>query len=786
MLRKFPGLAVAGGSGIAAAVAIATGTFSLIYDNFLTASVPLPEGSRIVSVEFWDSAARKPESRLLYDLSTWNATGLRSLAEIGAFRIQSLHLTNPQSSATAPEGTRVAAVTPSAFRIARIPPLMGRYLEDRDAVPGAPPALVMSEQVWRNRYSSDPSILGKTVTLGGVPYAIAGVMPRGFAFPIHDHWWIPLVAPHVTRPLTGPAIQVFGRLAPDATLETAQAELAAFGQRRMQEHPKLYEHLQPHTLPYAFPFTGVHSTAEVGGLVAIQGALLSLLVLVCLNVMILVYTRTALRQAEIGVRTALGASRRRIVSQLFLEALLLSVAASAMGLAIAHFALRAIGIATLPLSASLPFWLSFRLSGTAIVYAVLLAIVAAAIIGIIPALQATRKGLHTGFRVAGLDGMRLGRVWTVLIVAQVCFAVALLPPSISAAWRDSSNSLAGLSFPAAEYLTFAVASDADDASFARLQTELQRRIAAESGVRQVTFSAAYPGNEPGTRIEDEQAVQHEVRINRIDPGFFTAFDVPILAGRAFAQPDTSLGSDTILVNASFVRDILHGANALGRQIRLEPGVGRRYQIVGVVPDFPTGVSQGMKDTQARVYRAAAPGSIRPALLAVGLRTSAAAFAPRLREIAVSVDPGLELQQIRTLDEVLQSEQWINRVTAAVFLAVTLSVLVLSSAGIYALMSFTVSQRRREVGIRMALGANASQIVRSIFSRALLQLSSGAGLGALLAIWLDRASQGEAMSGYGTIAIPGVAVAILVVGFLAALGPTRRSLQIQPTEALREQ
>lgn len=788
MLRKFPALALAGGGGIAAAVAIATGSFSLVYDNFLTSSVPLPEGDRLVAIELWDSAAHRPEPRLLYDVRDWTAA-LRSFSGVGTFRIQSLHLT--ASPGAEPEGVRVAVVTPSTFRIAGVPPMLGRYLEDRDAAVGAPPVAVIGEQVWRNRYAGDASILGRTVTLGGVPYTIAGVMPRGFAFPVNDHLWIPLVAPDaVQRPLTGPGVQAFARLAPGASVASAQAELNALAQAHMRQHPNLYEHLRPQVMPYAFPFTGVHGTADVGGLLAIQGALLSLLVLVCLNVMILVYTRTALRQAEIGLRMALGASRARIVAQLFLEALLLSAAASAVGVGLAHVALRAIGVATLPLSASLPFWLSFRLSGGAILYAMALALVAAAIVGIVPALQATRKGLYTGFRVAGLDGMRLGRVWTVLIVAQVAFAVALLPPSVSAAWRDSRDSLAGLGFPAAEYLSFEAASDTDDVTFARLQAELLRRLASEPEVRAVTFSSAYPGNEPGLRVEDEEGAQHQVRLNRVDPAFLAAFDVPVLAGRGFGPADATPSSGTVLVNAAFVRDVLHGANALGRTIRFGPGNNpRRYEIVGVVPDFPAGVSQGMKDTAARVYQAAEAGSIRPPLVAIRLLPNsapAAAFLPRLRQIAQSVHPALELRQVRTLDEVLRSEQWISSVTAAVFLAVTLSVLALSSAGIYALMSFTVSQRRREVGIRMALGADTRQIVASIFSRAFRQLSGGALAGAALAIALDRASQGEAMSGYGAVAIPAVALAMLMVGFLAALGPARRSLRIQPTEALREQ
>jgi predicted lysophospholipase L1 biosynthesis ABC-type transport system permease subunit len=186
---------------------------------------------------------------------------------------------------------------------------------------------------------------------------------------------------------------------------------------------------------------------------------------------------------------------------------------------------------------------------------------------------------------------------------------------------------------------------------------------------------------------------------------------------------------------------------------------------------------------------AAAGQVQPAAISIRMRRGAvppSAFAQRLREIADSVDPDLSLRGVKGLDEALRGEQWISRMTAAAFAAVTLSVLILSSAGIYALMSFTVSQRRKEVGIRMALGANRMQVVASIFSRAVSQLAAGAAVGIALGLAIDIASGGVAMRGNAAVALPGVALVLLAVGFMAALGPTRRSLRIHPTEALREQ
>ncbi|HEU0007419.1 MAG TPA: ABC transporter permease [Terriglobia bacterium] len=836
MLVKYPGLALAGGVGIAVAVAIAAGGFSLIYDNFLTSSVPLEEGDRLVSIELWDSAASNPEPRILRDYHVWREE-LKSVQEISAFRILAPNLI---ASGAQPESVRVAAMSASGFRVARVRPLMGRYIEEEHEREGAPSVVVIGENVWRNRFAGDPAILGRIIQLGATPHTIVGVMPKGFAFPVNDHFWVPLRAGFATpEPLTGPALRVFGRLAPGATLAGAQAELAAIGQRTALAFPKIYAPLRPQVMPYARPFAGIHGTMDVTGLLAMQGIFVALLVLVCLNVTILVYTRTATRQAEIGVRTALGASRGRIVAQLFIEAFVLSAVAALAGVAIAALALRWIATATLPLASVLPFWVSFRLSPQAVLYAVVLSVFAAAIVGIVPALQATRRRLQTGLRVTGAGGMRLGKTWTILIIAQVSFAVALLPPALSSAWKDIQDGFAGLGFAAEEFLSVQLGMDSVPGAaagtreftrrFASRQTELMRRLEAESRVSSVTFAMFYPGDEGNARIEAEgvapfpsqsgvaasgsairsETEVHEVRFNRVDVNFFRTFEVPILAGRGFEPADiASAGAGpslqngelpeggAVVVNLSFAQRIF-GRNALGRRIRYvdrnrgaaaQDAESRRwYEIVGIVTDFPTGASPGMRDTEIKVYHVVAAGQVQPAAIAIRMRDGApSTFTQRLREIAAAVDPDLHLRDIRGLDEALRSEQWISRMTAAAFVAITVSVLMLSSAGIYALMSFTVSQRRKEIGIRIALGADWKRIVTSIFSRALLQLASGAALGAALGITLQKASGDVLMRGNAAVVVPVVSLVILVVGFLAALGPTRRSLRIDPTEALREE
>lgn len=820
MLFKYPGLTLAGGGGIAIGVAIAAGGFSVIYGTYLATALPLEQGDRLVSMEIWDSAASMPERRVLYDFHLWRQH-LKSVQEISAFRTLTPNLIVPGSQ---PVSVRVAAMSASGFLAARATPLLGRYLVEEDDRQGAAPVVVIGETIWRDRFGGDPGILGRTIQLGATLHSVVGVMPEGFAFPVNHRFWVPLRAgAALPEPVAGPEVMVFGRLAPAANLESAQAELTAIGQRTAQQFPRAYAQLQPRLLPYAYPFLGLHQPRDVSALHAMQGIGTSLLLLVCLNVAILVYSRTAVRQCEISIRTALGASRARIVAQLFVESLVLSVLAAAAGVGIASLALRLTRAATLPIAADLPFWLSFDLSPAAVLYAGALSVLSAAIVGIVPALKATRRDVQSGLRIigAGGSGMRLGRMWTTLIVAQVGCAVAILPVAVFQGWENLRIGLAGPGFSAEQYLTAQVGMEsmpgADQTPagraalsqrFARRQTDLIRRLEAEPRVAGVTFSKNHPGDERNTLIEIESApgspharADHfEVKTNRVDIRLFEVFEIPVLAGRGFEPADLAAAAagrgeaaeSGAVVVSQLLAQRLFGGNALGRRIRYAEGGGREgsgrwYEIVGIVPDFPAGVSPAMEDSLLTMYHPAASGELLPAALQIRLRGGdPEAFGVRLREIAAQVDPDLHMRNIRGMEEFLRSEQWINRLQAGVLAGITLSVLMLSAAGIYALMSITVSQRRKEIGIRTALGADGRQIVLSIFSRAIRQLAIGSGLGMAVAAALERTSGSLLLKGHAPIVLTGVALLMMAVGCLASLGPARRGIRIEPTEALREQ
>jgi predicted permease len=808
MLIKHPGLTLVGGLGMAVAIAIGAGSFAFFYSH-LYPNLPLDEGDRIIAVENWNTRVNNEERHSTHDFVTWRRE-LTSVRDLAAFRSYYRNLIVPGGPA---EVIRIADMTASGFSVARVRPLLGRHLVPDDERQGAAPVLVIGYEAWKTRFASDPRIVGRTVRLGNRVHTVVGVMPERFAFPMNFSYWTPLrIDPSAHERGKGPEMLVFGRLAPGVTRDEAQAELTTLGRRAAAAYPRTHARLRPQVLPYTYPLLDIQDVG-LWSVSMMQFMVSMLLVVVAVNVAILVYARTATRLGEITVRSALGASRRRIVAQLFAEALVLSAAAAVVGLGVAQLVLRMANRIMEDETVGAPFWIDYGLSPATVVYVLGLTLLSAVIVGVLPALQATGKRLQSSLRqLGGGTGMRLGRTWTVLIVAQVGFAVAALPMAVAMGWNEVRNVGTRPTFAAGDYISGYMVMDQDAAGmdpaasqrahaarFAAHRAEIERRLQAEPAVTAVTFSSGVPGGEPTAQVEiegvptPEGARGHETGFNRVDPGFFDVLGAPVLTGRRFAAADLDTASSAVVVNRSFVRQHLGGGNALGRRVRYvttdddgETGgsVGRWYEIVGVVDDLHTN-SLEPDLALARLYHPLVPGAASAGLLTARVRGSTPAeFGARLREITTSLDPTLRVGEVRTLDDIDRQGKQALRLIALVLTMVTLSVLLLSAAGIYALMSFTVLQRRKEIGIRAALGAHPRRLLGSIFSRALAQLALGLGVGLGAAALLDLTTGGELMAGKGPLLLPLVAALMFVVGLLAALGPARRGLRIQPSEALR--
>ena len=404
LLIKNPWLTLVSTVGITVGIAIASGMFGFVHANF-DPTVPLDEGDRVVALENWDVAGNNENRQSLHDFVTWRDQ-MTSVIEISAFRELSATM---RAGDFVPETVRIAAMTASGFRVARVPARLGRSLMPDDEQAAAPPVVVIGYQVWKSRFEQSPSVLGQQVRFGFVQYTIVGVMPEGFEFPVNHQYWIALRANPSSIPRgAGPELFVFGRLAPGATMASAQAELSVIGQRAAAEFPHTNASLKPQVLGYTRPINDTQDGGP-GSVVMMQLVVTLVLVVVALNVAILLYARTATRRGEIAVRTALGASRSRIVAQLFVEALVLSLVPALLGLALGQYAVelgnRIVGLDVM--GGDAPFWLEQGPQLSTILYVLGLVVLTAAIAGILPALHATRRRGGADLRqLGGSTGMR--------------------------------------------------------------------------------------------------------------------------------------------------------------------------------------------------------------------------------------------------------------------------------------------------------------------------------------------------------------------------------------------
>jgi putative ABC transport system permease protein len=807
MLVKYPGLTIVGGLAMAFGIWFGAVTFEML-GIVTTTKLPLPDADRIVEVEIRDAKANKAEAKALHDFQRWRSS-VRSVTDLGAYRDLSANVVGADSAA---HPAFAAEISASAFRITRERPLHGRVLTESDERAGAPPVAVVGFELWRDRLGADPNIVGRSVRIGSGHATVVGVMPEGFGFPIAHELWMPFRTDGAAiAPRSGPPITVFGKLAPGATLETAQAELTSIGRRLAAESPATHAQLQPRIRGYGQP--DAPGPDELVMTIVIYTFVVVLLVVVCSTVALLLFARAASRETEILVRSALGATRGRLVTQLFAEALVLGGVAVVVALAAAQLALRNWGRPYLEANyPQLPFWYEFNLSPMTVLVACGLAVLGAAIAGIIPARKITR-GLGTQLKVgtAGGGGVKFGGVWTAVIVVQVALTVAL--PAVVLLLQSEFKRVESydMGFAEDQYLGVNVAiddtsaaTDATRARFTGLLETFRRRLEAEPGVVGVTFVDVLPSEwHDYRRVEltslGEQGT-HIVATAAIDPSYFQVLRQPPKAGRAFSAADLGPDSRVVIVDDAFVDTVLKGRNPIGQRLR----IGTRaqfdsaatdiplYEVVGLVKEL--GLSPAaMPQRWPGLYFPVAPGSQGALQMIVHARGDPLAIAPRVRELATAVDPTLRIGTLQRMDGVTASQLWFNRLWMRMMIGLTSIALLLSLAGIYAVLSYTVARRTREIGVRVALGAGARRVITSIFRHPMTQVTAGVVAGVVLIILAATAASNTTQfegTGVGVLTasdyalLVGYAILMLAVCALACIVPTMRALRVQPTEALR--
>jgi predicted permease len=634
-------------------------------------------------------------------------------------------------------------------------------------------------------------------------------MPPRFGFPRDQQAWVPLPVQDAP-PRQGPGVQVFGRLADGASWQDAAAELDVVSARFAADQPTTHAQLRTRVRAFAGRTPGDPVRLED---VLIHAIVLLVLGAVSTNVATLIFARTAMRESEIIVRHALGASRVRVIAQIVTEGLVLTLAAAMLGIVVAQATVRYAWAKTNQIIGdSLPFWVDLTLEPASIAYALLLALVAATLIGLLPALQATRVLVQRGLQGITSTGgtMKFGGIWSFIIGAQVAFTLLCLPPAVGIASNVLRDQATWPEFPADRYLSFRFSTDnealagehgvPDDGQIAarraRAYEELAGRLREEPGVTHVTHGDRLPTMYPEwVMVEMEQDGAPPARLQgnyeggfamaAVGAGYHDAFGAKIVAGRGLHTADAGAPNRPVVVNEAFMRVV--GRSPVGARVRTlqrssERELGPWHEIVGVVTDLET-LFPADWGAAAYIYRAAAAVELDPVVVAVRVAGDAAPLVRRVGVLARQVDTGLHLRDIVTLDDIVAQEQKRMVFGSVVFGSVLLVALVFSAASLYALMAVAVQRRTREIGIRIALGANSRSVLRSVFARAGRQL--GGGIIAGNSIILLIAWRADGLTAELLIALVIMSVIMAAVGVLACAAPARRALRVQPTEALRQ-
>ena len=804
MLRKYPGLTLAGGFALAIAIGIGAGWYDLS-GKLLAPTIPLPEGDRLVLIETQNTLTNAPEARVTRDFLDWRRE-LGTIEELGAYRTSNRNLMVGNS---APEPIQMAELTAAAFGAARVPPVLGRALAESDEKPGAPSVVVLGYDVWRRSFGGRQDVIGSTVKLGNTPASVIGVMPKDFRYPINHEAWTPLSFRTSYAALEGGPISVIGRLAPGVLREQANAELQVFGQRMAASLPATHEHLRPAVRQLGAAPDGL----DILQLAQRNLPALLVLMIACMSVGTLVYARTATREGEIAIRSAVGASRARIIAQLFVEALLLAMIAAAVGLVAADRAITWVAGNFNRSSGGTPFWFTPGLKLSTILYGSGLALVSAAMLSILPALKVTRARLQTCLanRAAGGAMLRFGRVWTGAMIVQVALTAMGLPVVLETASEAMRNLRIRSAFPSREYVAARIdveqrsgdeAAPAIEARREQTLTEFQRRIAQEPGVVTVTFADRAPGSVSRARAGEVRsstgtgpAFRNRFWTSTVDTGFFDGFDRPILAGRAFHGGDRAPRARTVIVNEAFARALSQhwgGGSPIGARLQYSPSSAGPnastaepwFEIVGIVRDFGLDPDDSGNE-RPFVFHAASAGAVAPLVISVRVRGDAAALAARLPFLAAHVDGRLLVEDGQPLDAWVRERDTGLIAAAAAQAAITVVILFLSALSIFSLVSVSVSRRTREIGLRTALGANPRQVLARILSRAMALMGSGiAAGGALLLLLVAKGGPAEDVALYAGYF--GLTSAIMIAAcVLACIAPARRALRINPADALRE-
>jgi putative ABC transport system permease protein len=793
MLAKSPAFSLIAILTLGLAIGANTAIFSVV-NAVLLRPLPYPQSEQLVRVfgtqPTLPQAPSSPanflewqtENQVFEHIATWVGKGF--------------NLTGTDK----PERVIGARVSSDLFQLLRVQPVLGRDFtaeEDRD---GGERVVILSYDFWQHRFAGDSNAIGRTITLSDQTYTIIGVMPAGFAFPnTRTQVWAPVAfnaAERGTRDTN--FIDVVARLKPGVSLEQAQANMTAVAQSQAQRYPQTNVGIGVEVVSFQEQMVGDVRPM----LVVLFGAVGFVLLIACANVANLLLARAAARHREMAIRGALGASRARVVRLLLTESVVLALVGGAFGLLLAIWSLDLL-VSLKP--ANLPRLAEIGVNRTMFLFTAAVSLLTGLLFGLVPAWQVSKTDLNEGLKESGRgsDAPRRQRMRSLLVISEVALSLVLLVGAglmirsftrllaVDPGFRPDHVLTAFVSLPVAKYQK----REEQVAFYDRLLERL-RNVPGISAAGVVTDIPLYGGSSTGFDVEGRppalpgQRAMTEYRI--INPDYFAVMGMHMVKGRAFSRMDTEAAPAVVIINETMVTRHFAGEDPIGKRLNLSGGPGDLREIVGVVGDVRNyGLDEEVKpEVYVPFFQSAAPYlASQTSALTVVVRSTIdpTALAQTLREQVQALDKDQPVSAIKTMEGYLDesvAQRRFNMLLLGVFAGLAL---VLAAVGIYGVIAYTVMQRTHEMGIRIALGARGGDILRLVFTNAMVTTLTGIAIGLAAAFALTRLLQSLLYQVTATdpFVFATIPLLLLVVAVIATYIPARRATKVDPITALRE-
>jgi putative ABC transport system permease protein len=786
-------------TALALGIAVNTAVFTFV-NAVLIRGLPFDDPDRIIAIGTTDTRNRQlGVSRL--DFNDWRDSS-KSFAGLAIFLGSSM---NVSDEGRAPEQFQGVYQSANLFQLIGVRPALGRDFRPEDDSPSSAPVALLGGGIWKNRYGSDPAVIGRTIKINSVVVTVIGIMPPDFKFPFNTDIWIPLsVLPPEARDAKRGVrnFQAIGRLAPGVTLEQARAELQNIGQRLANDFPESNKDFKPQLVMFNERVTGPQITLIF---LSLMGAVAFVLLIACANVANLLLSRAAHRSREIAVRVSLGAGRWRIIRQLLVESVLLSLLSGTIGLGLSIIGIRLFDAATTDVGK--PYWMTFTMDPIVFGFLLLVCVGTGVLFGLAPAMHISKTDVHEvlkeGGGRSGSGGMRARRWTSALIVVEVVLTLVLLAGagfmmrsfltlySMEIGVDTSRLLTMQLSLPLAKYPR----PEPRTALYQQLEERL-RRVSAIQSAGITTNVPTFGGFLRQLSVDGRPAPAGEklpdVTMVSISPGYFETLGVKLQRGRSFNDADGTPGHEAAIVNQRFVAMHFAGEDPLGRRIRLTDSSPQVQQprpvdatIVGIAPTVRQRNFQD-PDPDPVVYLPYRADPQRFMSLLVRGTGDPARITALVREEMRAIEPDIPLFRIQTMDQMLAQQRWPFRTFGSMFALFAVIALLLSAVGLYAVTAYSVTQRTAEIGVRMALGAQPKQVMWLVMRRSLIQLAVGVPLGVAGAFGVGRLLQSLLVqtSARDPLTIGAIAVLMIIVSLAACFWPARRATRLDPVSALR--